>query len=118
MTSILREAEEIVSGARQEAYGHPLDNWGLTARLMEPILKTSVTAEQAAMCAIAMKVSRLCHSYKRDSVVDIAGYAAVISMIHDERQRRAKEHAKFITLCAECGNPAPIPSIHACGDGS
>ena len=86
--SILEEAQRLTSVDRQDAYGNPLDDFSKTAEMWSTILGTKVTAEQVGLCMIALKVSRLCHAIKRDSLVDVAGYANTISMLIDERQRR------------------------------
>lgn len=87
--SILEEAQRLVHGDRQSAYGHPLDDFTRTAAIWSAILEVPVTAEQVGLCMIGVKISRLCNSYKRDSAVDIAGYAATIQMVVEERRRRA-----------------------------
>jgi len=86
--SVLQEAQRIVSGARQEAYGHPLDNFGQTAKMWSAVLGMEVSAEQVALCMILVKISRQTHKPQRDNVVDMAGYAATLSMIVEEREKR------------------------------
>lgn len=86
--NILEEAMALTDGDRQDAYGHPLDDFTKTAAMWEQVLGVTVTAEQMALCMILVKVSRLTHKYKRDSVVDIAGYANTLQMLIDERERR------------------------------
>jgi hypothetical protein len=89
--SILTEASGLVNGARQNAYGHPLDNWGKTAAMFSVIFGVEVTAEQAVLALIATKMCRELNAVKRDNIVDIAGYSEVINMITHERKRREKE---------------------------
>lgn len=88
--SILEEAQRLVGGARQGSYGHPLDNWTRTAALWSVILGREVTAEQAALCMVAVKIARHVHTGQRDNLVDAAGYALVVQMIGEERERRAR----------------------------
>ena len=60
--------------------------------MWEGILGTSVQAEHVALCMIAVKMSRLVKSPDhRDSVVDIAGYAATYEMVRNERKKRADD---------------------------
>jgi hypothetical protein len=87
--NILEEASSLVAGPRQAAYGHPLDNWTQTAELWSGIFGHRITAEQAVLAMMAVKMSRESHESKRDNRVDIAGYALVLDMIIDERVRRA-----------------------------
>ena len=84
--NILEEANKLVHGDRQQDYGHPIHDFNRTAQMWSAILGKEVTAEQVALCMIAVKLSRLCNSYKRDSIVDIAGYAATLEMVLDKRK--------------------------------
>jgi hypothetical protein len=94
--SILEEAQRLTHGDRAAAYGTPLDDYSKTAALWTVILSgagvlkegASVAPETAALCMIAVKLSRLLHAPKRDSAVDIAGYAWVYQEIVDEKARR------------------------------
>ncbi len=85
--SICQEADRIVSHDRQQAYGHPRDDFSRTAAMWEPILGLppgAISPEKVPMCMIAVKLSRLCNKYRHDTVVDIAGYAKVISIICED----------------------------------
>lgn len=86
--SVLQEADRLINGNRQADYGHPLDNYQRIAALWSAILGQPVTAEQAVLCMVAMKMARLCHSLKRDSIVDLAGYAGLLELMQVERERR------------------------------
>lgn len=86
--NILEEANGLVHGDRGEAYGHPLDDYICTAALWSAILGVTVTAEQAILCMIAVKVSRESRKHKHDNCVDIAGYAECLHMVIEERKRR------------------------------
>lgn len=86
--SILQEAERIVNGPRQADYGHPIDNWTRTARMWSAYLGVEVTAEQAAMCMVLVKVARQANRPQRDNLTDAAGYCAVVELIQTERTRR------------------------------
>ena len=88
MSSILLEADALVSGDRQNDYGHPYDNWTQTAALWSPILGVEVTAEQALMCMIAVKIVRELHKPTRDNRVDMAGYANCLDMVAVKRNVR------------------------------
>ncbi len=73
--SILDDAKNIAYGDRHESYGEPAVDFARTAKMWSAILGMEVTAEQVPLCMICVKLSRLCHSYSRDSAVDVAGYA-------------------------------------------
>lgn len=77
MPSILEEAQAVVYGPRQAAYGHPRDNFERTARLWTAYLAISVSAVDVAQMMVLLKMARLMESPDhRDSWVDMAGYAA------------------------------------------
>jgi len=88
--TILQEAQRLVHGDRQAAYGHPLDDFTRTGRMWAAILGVpNVTAEQVGLCMAAVKLSRQCNLPKRDNMVDAAGYAETVQMCVEERERRA-----------------------------
>ncbi len=89
--SILDTAKSLTRGDRNTDYGHPLDDFDRTAAMWSTILGGTVTAEQAILCMAALKISRLCHDEtKRDSWVDLAGYADCGERVVSERQRRSE----------------------------
>lgn len=90
------EAEGIVHGDRQAAYGHPLDNYSRlstvwTALLDDKLKPTqTISAEDCTMMLAAMKLVRQMHTPKRDNIVDTHGYLMVHDMIGKERDRRGQ----------------------------
>ena len=93
---IALHAAELVSGERQEAYGHPLDNFTRAAKIWEAILGVEVTAEQVSLCMVGMKIAREAHLTKPDTVVDGVGYFLTLAMIREERTRRESEAEKTL----------------------
>jgi hypothetical protein len=88
--SLLEEADRIVSTDRQRDYGHPFDNFTQTGRLWGAILNIpDVSAENVALCMVAVKISRQTHAPTRDNLVDMAGYAKTVDLVIDERARRS-----------------------------
>ncbi len=80
--TMLEKAHRLTTTDRRDEYGHPSEDFARIARLWEVILGCTVTPEQVALCMIAVKIARLCHSPEHeDSVLDIAGYANCIDMI-------------------------------------
>ena len=76
--AMLRHAANVVA-ERAKAYGPPADSMELLARRWSVTLGRPVTPAQAVMCLIDLKLTRLAHDPKHvDSIVDIAGYAAVL----------------------------------------
>jgi len=86
--SVCEEADRVVSLDRRNSYGHPLDNFTDIAKVFEIVLNVPVTPEQAALCMVGVKISREAHLHNRDNLVDIAGYAKVVDLIHEERKHR------------------------------
>lgn len=96
--NILQEADKIIHGDRNTDYGHPIDNHGTTAALWSAYLraiqrrgKTTLDGEDVCFLNILQKIAReaTTGAGKRDTWVDIAGYAGNIEMIHEEKHRRA-----------------------------
>ncbi len=86
--NILEEANSLVNGARQGDYGHPLDDFARTAKMWSAILGHEVTPEQVGLCMCAVKISRQVNKPKRDNLVDLAGYAATVDMVLEEKAKR------------------------------
>ena len=86
--SILEEAQRLTHGARAADYGHPIHDYTRVARLWEVILDLptlSIDPARAALCMVAIKISRECHRPKRDNCVDMAGYAWVAHAIREKQ---------------------------------
>jgi len=81
-------AAELVSGDRQDAYGHPLDNLTRASKIWSVILDCEVSAEQVALCMVGMKIAREVNRSKPDTVVDGIGYFLTLQMIQEERLSR------------------------------
>ncbi len=84
--TILQEAQRLVYGDRGADYGHPLDDYSRTAALWSAIVGHPVTAEQAILCMIAVKISRQVNKPKRDNLTDIAGYAECLHRVMRRRE--------------------------------
>lgn len=82
--NILQEADRLVNGDRQNSYGRPLDDFQRTAKIWSGILGVDVSPQQVGMCMVGLKLSRLCNKQKRDSLVDIAGYAQTVHMVNKD----------------------------------
>lgn len=73
--NILREAERITRGDRNDDYGSPAVEHQAISDLWSVIIGQRVTALQVADCMILLKIARNQHRRKRDNYTDIAGYA-------------------------------------------
>jgi hypothetical protein len=74
--SVLSDAADLVSGARQDLYGHPAEDFARTAALWRALFGWDVKPEDVALAMACVKLSRLrATPGHEDSVVDLAGYA-------------------------------------------
>jgi len=77
-TGILRSAELMVSGKREEEYGSPEENFAVIAELWTTAFAVKFTSEDVAKAMILLKVARLMTGMGSDDTwIDIAGYAAI-----------------------------------------
>lgn len=90
--TILEEAQRLVGGDRGDDYGHPRDDFAKTAGAWNALFGWDCTPAKVALAMIVVKLSRLQETpHKRDSIVDIAGYARTYEMVL-EREGRAAKH--------------------------
>jgi len=81
---ILLEALRLTSGDRQNQYGPPEQDFTRTAAMWSALFADKLSrpfeARDVAMAMICLKLSRETHRRKRDSAVDIAGYARCLHL--------------------------------------
>ena len=101
----LEKTIEIISGDRHMDYGDKTINHQNIADLWSTFLGHKVTAQQAAICMLLVKVARLTHRRTEDCYIDMAGYAAIAGEIQDtvgwkededEGTRRGRETAEYV----------------------
>lgn len=78
--TVLEEAERIVGGDRNDAYGHPAVDFACIAAMWNAYLIKrfgcgDLTSRDVAMLMIMLKTAREARKPGRDNLVDIAGYA-------------------------------------------
>lgn len=73
--SISEEAAAVVAGDRADDYGDVNESFARTAKLWSAYTGTTISPWDVAQMMILLKVSRAKTSTKRDTLVDIAGYA-------------------------------------------
>lgn len=84
--SLLFEAADTVEGPRNDAYGHPADDFARAASIWSGILGVDVTPQQVALCMVGVKLARQVHSPKRDNVVDSIGYLLCLDAVERRHQ--------------------------------
>lgn len=95
---IVSEAHELIVGARQDAYSHPLDDYGRTARIFNSITGHDITTEEAVLFMVAVKLSRIAHEISADldlpdNTRDAIGYLGCLNMV---RQRKKDHVARIV----------------------
>lgn len=76
---LLEQAAAVVAQRRGE-YGEPVDLFEQIAKRWSFVLGVEVAPAQAVLCMIEVKLARLSRNPKQlDSIVDIAGYAAILA---------------------------------------
>lgn len=74
----LEEAASLIVGDREQDYGPPEVNFQRIADILNIILPgKNFSAPDVALAMIGLKIARAAQGYKRDTYVDIAGYAAL-----------------------------------------
>ena len=85
--TVLEEANELIYGDRQSQYGSARQNFGDIAALWTTILGIDIEPEQVVLCLIGLKMARAMRDVekgryvKRDTAVDIAGYAGCLEKL-------------------------------------
>ncbi len=97
--NILKEAESVIYGDREQTYGAPDKNLQAVAQLWSSYLyhsyKDRVTVDMVCDLMILMKVARLINTPDhRDSMVDICGYAALKERVQEYRKGQAAKSSQ------------------------
>lgn len=81
--SITEEAKSIVAGDRASDYGDANESFSRIAKLWSAYTGTTISPWDVAQMMILLKVSRAKTSRKRDTLVDIVGYAECASKLKE-----------------------------------
>lgn len=90
--AIVKEAYDLIVGARQNDYDHPLVDYTRTAEIFNAMIGSSVmTAETSVLFMVAMKLSRLITELEAgneipDNTRDAIGYLGCLNMIRAARK--------------------------------
>jgi len=86
---VLTKAHELITGDRQNAYSHPLDDYSRTVSIFNAMKgEDLLTAEDGILFMLCVKLSRLMHEIDNgmnlpDNTVDAAGYLGCLSMARE-----------------------------------
>ena len=81
---ILSEAYRLTHDDRNKDYDEAVRNHVQIAEIASAILRKDIEARDVAIIQIATKLSRESFKHKRDNLVDLAGYAYVLSKIEGD----------------------------------
>lgn len=90
-TNILKIADGLVNGERNQDYGHPLDDFNTVAAMMTALLRrkgklapgAEIDYRDHVMWMQCVKMAREHHAPKIDNRVDGAGYWQTLQMCED-----------------------------------
>lgn len=89
------EALDLICGDRALDYGSATDNFKRIAKRWSQFFGREVETYEVCLMMIDLKVSRLINEYKRDSAIDIIGYACLLCELADEKSdERNSNHNK------------------------
>jgi hypothetical protein len=73
----LDKAKSLVTGERNQAHGDPLENHQRIAGIWSVILGVEITAYQASLMMVGLKLARASYAPIDDTFTDMCGYAAL-----------------------------------------
>lgn len=79
--TVMAEAESLIYGDRQDAYGSASKNMTNIAKGWEVILGTDVSPEKIALCMAWLKICRQVNKPQRDNLVDCCGYIGLVEKL-------------------------------------
>lgn len=84
----MAEANALVNGDRQAAYGSPRPSYEAQAKVWSGLLahklSADLTPEDVVLLLTGMKLVREVRKHKRDNVVDLHGYALVLAHVRED----------------------------------
>lgn len=85
-TDFAKSLDEILSSRGQE-YGDSSRMLTKIAAMWSLILGHNITPKEVGLMMVGMKILREGQRHKKDNLVDIAGYAAILSDLFDKSDR-------------------------------
>lgn len=81
VVNVLQQAEKLIYGDRQKAYGSVSTNFTNIAKGWAVILGTEVSAEQVGLCMAWLKIARQVNKPNIDNLIDAAGYIGCVEKV-------------------------------------
>ena len=91
--NVLQIADNLTGGDRQNAYGHPAEDFARTAKFWSALFGFTVTPEQVGLAMVLLKVSREVNRHKDDNLIDCAGYVRTVEMVYEWKKNQAAKSA-------------------------
>lgn len=79
--NVLQQANTLIYGDRQKAYGSVSTNFTNIAKGWSVILGTEVSAEQVGLCMAWLKIARQVNKPNIDNLIDAAGYVGCVEKV-------------------------------------
>jgi hypothetical protein len=96
LTPWLAEAASITTGARRRDYGRPLLNHLRIAIRWSNFLDFAITPDKVVAMMVDMKLARQQQTPKDDNFIDILGYSACLSDMHEQLRGMGYEDGIYI----------------------
>lgn len=92
LDDILKKADALVHGDRNQSYGHPYDDYRRVSDIYNSITGQHIGPDDAALLMVCVKLARIgkhhdTNTVHVDSLVDLAGYAWVYAQILEVMNR-------------------------------
>ncbi len=84
-SSILKEADKIVNGDRNEQYGDPTQAFQEYSDILKASFGIVLSPVEICKVQMAIKLGCMKHKHKRDSIVDLCGYAEILNRLEDAK---------------------------------
>lgn len=92
---LLLEANRLITGDRNETYGHILDDYGRVRDVFESLTGIDMSPSECIIFMVCLKMSRLMSNlekqvWHRDSAVDAAGFLGCLEVAIEELIKQEK----------------------------
>lgn len=103
---ILNEAYSLITGDRQNDYDHPLEDYSRTAEIFGAITGRYLSAEEAILFMVCVKLSRLWNELESDLDVpdntrDALGYLGCLNMVRARRRQNEAEIKRVLDVTSQ-----------------
>lgn len=91
---VLKEAERLMYGDRQDDYGTPYENHRRISVLWSAYLETEVSPMQVAICMALVKIARLQQNFeysKDDTFIDGSAYFSIAAELAEIKRNQDKQ---------------------------